>query len=135
MDEDHDYWEQMVGRPEWVRSTAVKWKVQRRGTLPAAMAVVRASSIPIVICDCDEAPGIWTAMLEEFDKSAESPYLIVTSRTADERLWAEALNRGAYDVLAKPFDPMEAERVLASAWLRWQHRPSGVTVQAMRTAS
>jgi len=36
----------------------------------------------------------------------------VTSRLADERLWAEALNLGAYDVLAKPFDSTEAMRVV-----------------------
>ena len=42
--------------------------------------------------------------------------MIVTSRLADERLWAEALNLGAYDVLAKPFDRTEAMRVVAAAW-------------------
>jgi DNA-binding NtrC family response regulator len=40
---------------------------------------------------------------------------------ADEHLWAEALNLGAYDVLAKPFDPTEVVRTLSQAWL---HRAS-----------
>jgi FixJ family two-component response regulator len=48
--------------------------------------------------------------------------LIVTSRLADEHLWAEALNLGAYDVLAKPFDQEEVIRVLSSAWLRKRSR-------------
>ena len=38
---------------------------------------------------------------------------------ADERLWAEALNLGAYDVLAKPFGRTEAMRVVAAAWRAW----------------
>ena len=48
----------------------------------------------------------------------DPPLLIVTSRFADERLWAEALNVGAYDVLAKPFERDEVNRVLTSAWVR-----------------
>jgi len=42
------------------------------------------------------------------------PLLIVTSRHADEYLWAEALNLGAYDVVAKPFDSHELSRVVSS---------------------
>ena len=49
----------------------------------------------------------------------DPPVLIVTSRLADEYLWAEALNLGAYDVLAKPFDASEVIRVLYSAWRHW----------------
>jgi DNA-binding response OmpR family regulator len=47
---------------------------------------------------------------------------MVTSRLADERLWAEALNLGAYDVLAKPFDGREVIRILSLAWQHWQDR-------------
>jgi FixJ family two-component response regulator len=51
----------------------------------------------------------------------------VTSRLADEHLWVEALNRGAYDLLAKPFDVAELKRVLNSAWFRWRDRHKGST--------
>jgi DNA-binding response OmpR family regulator len=50
------------------------------------------------------------------------PLLIVASRTADEYLWAEALNLGAYDVLSKPYHPAEVIRVLSMAWLHWRNR-------------
>ena len=50
------------------------------------------------------------------------PSFIVTSRLADERLWVEALNVGAYDVLVKPFDVAELKRVLNSAWCEWRER-------------
>ena len=52
----------------------------------------------------------------------DPPFLIVASRLADERLWAEALNLGAYDVLAKPFDSTEVTRIVGMAWLRWKDR-------------
>jgi DNA-binding response OmpR family regulator len=37
----------------------------------------------------------------------DPPLLIVSSRLADEHLWAEALNLGVFDVLAKPFQSEE----------------------------
>jgi len=43
------------------------------------------------------------------------PQLVVASRTADDRLWAEVLNIGGYDVLAQPFDSDEVSRVIAAA--------------------
>jgi DNA-binding response OmpR family regulator len=42
-----------------------------------------------------------------------------SSRQQSDRLWAEALNLGAWDVLAKPFDPTEVIRSVKSAWQRW----------------
>src|ERR1039457_7733253 len=67
-------------------------------------------------------PGSWTQLLAEIRLLSVSPFLIVTSRVADDYLWAEALNLGAYDVLAKPFDRTEVTRILSSAWLHWQQQ-------------
>ena len=46
------------------------------------------------------------------------PLVIVTSIHADEFLWAEALNLGAHDVIAKPLNKMELIRTLSLAWIR-----------------
>jgi DNA-binding response OmpR family regulator len=56
----------------------------------------------VVVCERDLPPGSWKDVLEQVTILSDPPSLIVTSRLADERLWAEALNLGAYDVLAKP---------------------------------
>jgi DNA-binding response OmpR family regulator len=61
-------------------------------------------------------------VLDETRLLAIPPVLIVTSRVADDYLWVEALNLGAYDVLAKPFDLTEVTRILSSAWLHWQQQ-------------
>ena len=56
----------------------------------------------------------------------------MTSRLADERLWAEALNLGAWDVLAKPFDTNEVIRTVSIAGQHWRDRHgvySGLTQQ------
>jgi DNA-binding response OmpR family regulator len=64
-------------------------------------------------------PGSWKDVLEQVAILPDPPSLIVTSQLADERLWAEALNLGAFDVLAKPFDSAEAMRVVGAAWRAW----------------
>jgi len=46
--------------------------------------------------------------------------MIVTSDHAESSLWADVLNLGAYDVLAKPFDKSEVIRVISLAWLEWR---------------
>ena len=48
-------------------------------------------------------------------RAKASSVLVVTSRIADEWLWAEVLNLGGYDVLAQPFDREEVTRVVRSA--------------------
>ena len=65
-------------------------------------------------------PGTWRDMLERIGRLPQPPFLIVTSRLADGHLWAEALNLGAYDVLAKPFDRNEVVRIVSLAWLHWK---------------
>ncbi|HLK47457.1 MAG TPA: hypothetical protein VKT49_04945, partial [Bryobacteraceae bacterium] len=57
----------------------------------------------------------WKRALQDLRRLSRPPQLVVTSRLADELLWAEALNWGAYDVLAEPFDRDEVMRVVASA--------------------
>jgi len=61
-------------------------------------------------------------MLEYTNRLPNAPSLIVTSRLADDRLWVEALNLGAWDVLAKPFDRSEVIRNMKSAWQHWHHQ-------------
>jgi len=78
--------------------------------------------VPIVVCECDPSPDSWKELLRLLAMLSDPPYLVVTSRLADERLWAEALNLGAYDVLAAPLDKEEVIRTLHSAWLHWSNR-------------
>lgn len=87
-----------------------------------ALAVLRTASIAIILWDSDLASSRWQEMLEYLSSLPDPPLMIVTSRLADEYLWAEALNLGAWDVLAKPFDREEVSRVLGFAWRHWQDR-------------
>jgi DNA-binding NtrC family response regulator len=98
------------------------WRVEPSFTPRAAMERLRAARIPIVLCANDHQPEAWKEMLDLLAGLPDAPCMVVTSRQADDRLWVEALNLGAYDVLAKPFDRSEVLRTLANAWQHWSTR-------------
>jgi DNA-binding NtrC family response regulator len=111
-DEDHLSLQAITGRSKhWMQFTACD--------LASALALLEQHEIAVVVCERDLLPGAWTDVLERIQSMPIAPSLIVTSRVADERLWAEALNLGAWDVLAKPFDRMEVIRSVKSAWQHW----------------
>jgi DNA-binding response OmpR family regulator len=74
---------------------------------------------PLVLCDEVLPDGSWKDMLRLMQKQPDPNYLIVTSPNADDHLWAEVLNLGAYDVLAKPFHSTEVFRSIGLAWRQW----------------
>jgi CheY-like chemotaxis protein len=100
--------------------------LQPSPTLASALATLRAHRIPIVLCDRDAQPEAWREILRAGNSLSEPPCVIVTSRLADDRLWAEALQDGAFDLLAKPFDKSDVMRIVHAAWVHWQNR-YGVT--------
>jgi DNA-binding response OmpR family regulator len=76
----------------------------------------------IVISERDLPDGNWKDVLGSATARNDPPVVIVTSRLADERLWAEVLKLGGYDVLAKPFDCTEVHRTISLAWQHWENR-------------
>jgi DNA-binding response OmpR family regulator len=83
-----------------------------------------------VVCERDLPDGTWRDVLEQLGSEPGRPVLIVTSNLADEWLWAEVLNLGGCDVLAKPFDAEDTRHVLETAYLRrrdWNHGRDSAT--------
>ena len=114
-----------------------KWKRLTTSGLQWATKLLRRNQIPIAICERNLQPGTWKDFLEQTARMPHSPLLIVTSRLADERLWAEVLNLGGWDVLTKPFDRTEVLRVVEGAFRHWRnHRelPAGPPQLASRWA-
>src|SRR5437870_5788446 len=65
-----------------------------------------------VLCESSLDDGNWVDVLDITRDLSSQPQLIVTSPQADGRFWAEALNLGAYDLLAQPFYGPEVRRIL-----------------------
>jgi DNA-binding response OmpR family regulator len=109
-----------------------EWELYKTANIASALAILRRRKIGVVICEHHLSPGTWIDLLELLRLLPDDPPLIVTSRLADERFWAEALNLGAHDVLAKPFERTELVRSVESAWLHWRHRHE-VPAEAVKT--
>ena len=90
-----------------------------------SVAVVHATSLkeavdktetawfPVILTEDALEDGSWQDLLLVTRRMGSQ--LVVTAPFADARFWAEAINLGAYDVLAQPFHGMEVRRVLAGA--------------------
>jgi DNA-binding NtrC family response regulator len=98
-------------------------EICKDSSLASAVHTLNAGRrIPVVLCEAKLTPGTWKSVLSATLNMRHPPHLIVTSRLADEQLWAEALNLGAYDVIAKPFAPDEVKRIVEYAVFRWTSR-------------
>ena len=75
----------------------------------------KAFRVDVVICETNLPEGDWRDVLRVTQDNPYKPKLVLCSRHADDQLWAEALNVGAYDVLIKPFWPEEVSRVIQLA--------------------
>jgi FixJ family two-component response regulator len=111
IEDDHNSLEQIFSE--------FRWTLHRALTLPSAMAFLLKNRDPVVICERDLAPATWKDMLDGAIVLPQPPCVVVTSRLADEHLWAEVLNVGAYDVLAKPFEREEVIRIVSLASRSW----------------
>jgi DNA-binding response OmpR family regulator len=91
------------------------FRITAVGTRQAAMSFLCLDRVPVIVCERDLPDGTWKDILGDTAVFPNPPALVVTSRLADEYLWAEVLNLGGYDLLAKPFSEPEVKRVLAAA--------------------
>ena len=81
-----------------------------------ALSVFREFHPWVVVCDQVLADGDWRDLLKDLQSEQQlPPPMIVLSRLADDRLWAEVLNLGGYDLLIKPFAATEVSRVVKMA--------------------
>jgi DNA-binding response OmpR family regulator len=120
IDEDLFDLKDLFRSQECVLRTRSEWHLEASPSLELALPILRNNRIPIVLCESGLPDGTWKDLLNQLGNSNDAPLLIVTSRHADERLWAEALNLGAWDVLSKPFDNSEVIRVVDYAWHHWR---------------
>jgi DNA-binding NtrC family response regulator len=121
-EEDHFYLQNIFSNPQRTLYPDLAFTMTAKSTISAAKSALKQGRISIVLCEYDLSPGSWKDLLEFVEGLSAPPPVIVTSRVADERMWAEVLNLGGYDVLARPLNSEEVIRTITSAWSLWQHR-------------
>jgi DNA-binding response OmpR family regulator len=95
------------------------WTLGRARTRSEAHRFMDTTPVRVVISERELPEGGWREMLDDLMGRPEPPPLLVTSRLADDSLWAEVLNMGGYDVLAQPLDGEEVTRVVSAAARHW----------------
>lgn len=86
--------------------------------LQQARAKLGQRRYPVILTEAGLPDGSWLDVLSLAREVTPGAEVIVTDRHADNRFWAEALNLGAYDLLAQPFHELEVRRILSNACSR-----------------
>lgn len=98
------------------------WQISKAFGYREAIRFLQTNRMAVLVCERDLPDGNWKDLLEALMLLPYPPLLVVTSKDADDSLWAEVLNLGAYDVLSKPFDRAEVTRIISLAWLHWKEQ-------------
>jgi DNA-binding NtrC family response regulator len=97
--------------------SGVPYQIVTAETHHDALQYLREGRASIVICESNLPDGTWRDVLNFIRNSSEQPLFIVTPAVSDGHLWAEVLNLGGFDVIAKPFRAAEVLHVLQTAYL------------------
>jgi DNA-binding response OmpR family regulator len=98
------------------------WQSHGAGNCQQALEFLDQHHVPVVLAEPELSDGSWRELLNGMASLSAPPNLIVSSRLADERLWAEVLNLGGFDVLMTPFETEEVLRVTFAARHNWGYR-------------
>ena len=102
------------------------WRLRSAFHRSEAATLIRREAFSVVICVCDSQDCTWKRLLADSATKPRGPRLVVSSRYADDHLWAEVLQAGAYDFLAMPWEAREVLRLISLAWQSWaQGQQSG----------
>jgi two-component system response regulator PilR (NtrC family) len=88
------------------------------GSLQQARAKLQEDEFDVILTEATLPDGKWLDVLHLARECPLEVEVIVTDPQADARFWAEALNLGAYDLLAQPFYEPEVRRILYNACSR-----------------
>jgi len=88
------------------------------GSLQQAHVQLLRKDYQVVLTEATLPDGNWLDALRLARESPRPLEVIVTDAQADAGFWAEAMNLGAYDMLAQPFYEPEVRRILNNACTR-----------------
>jgi DNA-binding NtrC family response regulator len=80
-----------------------------------ALKAIERLRAPAALVDRNWPGSDWRTVVEGLSSSEVRPCVILMSGVLDERLWAEVVGRGGYEVLAKPVQAEQAVRVIRLA--------------------
>jgi len=106
------------------------WQMKFTHTLEEAQRALGLSPGVVISDSCLPGGHSWKDLLYVMQNMEDPPPLIVADHLADERLWAEVLNLGGYDLLAKPFDGKEVLHAVTTACRHSENKRDGRASEA-----
>ncbi len=101
------------------------WRLHCAASCAEARPLLATGAVGTVLCASHLPDGTWREVLAETGRLHCPPSLVVFSRQADDRLWAEVLQLGAWDLLLAPFADAEVVVVIRQAARDYLHRSGG----------
>jgi DNA-binding response OmpR family regulator len=99
------------------------WELRLASTFQQAQDALDGHAIGVIIADPDLPDGYsWQHIANAAAQIAPPPSVIVASGLGDDRLWAEVLNLGGFDLILKPFDAKEVLHSIGMAWRCWRDK-------------
>ena len=95
-----------------------RWQLHLVHSINDAVRALKSLETCVVLCEQKLSDGTWVDLLEAAAQLRQRPQIIVLSWNADLQLWAEVLNYGGYDLLARPLLAAEIYDVVPMAWRR-----------------
>jgi DNA-binding NtrC family response regulator len=111
------------------------WQSHGVGNCREALGFLDQHHVSVVLTEPELADGSWRELLNGMARHSAPPNLVVSSRLADDRLWAEVLNLGGYDLLVTPFEAEEVRRVTFAARHDWGCKQLEGRARAARAGS
>jgi DNA-binding NtrC family response regulator len=93
-------------------------KLEHVPSLYQARTRLHQQEYEVILTEAALPDGKWLDVLRLVRECPRETEVIVTDPQADASFWAEALNLGAYDLLAQPFYEPEVRRILFNACSR-----------------
>jgi hypothetical protein len=100
----------------------------------ARLALADCSPGIVVTLDRFESGQTWKDVLAAIAFAGAQPTVLVSSRLADDRLWAEVLNHGGFDVIEVPYRRSEVLYAIGFAWRAGpsEHEPRPMAASAAK---
>ncbi len=100
-----------------------RWELVRARDRREATDLLPGIGPAVVVSEVALEDGTWLDILRESERAPCHPPVIVAASHADDYLWLELLNGGAYSVIAMPFAELDVFRDISMAWLRLRRQP------------
>jgi DNA-binding NtrC family response regulator len=92
-----------------------RWRVYTAHTVEEAKKALKRYPIEVVLCQHTLRDGTWVDVLNATSQ-CDPPSALVVLSSPDDRIWAEVLSRGAYDLLPVPCNASELYAIVPMAW-------------------